>query len=205
MRPFSKRELIGVTLIFLIVFAVTYSGLLQAVRRARDSQRKADLGNVSNALGKYYEDFGFYPPSKNGKIIACKGENFEEIKLKLEEKGSFDSNIYFSGLRECEWGKDSLRDVLDDSFAPYLPVLPQDPKAKEGYSYYYISNTRHFQLYSFLEGGEKEVGYSDGIASRNLYCGKGICSFGKANGETPLDVSLEDYEEILEEKRKSGT
>ena len=190
MKLFTKKEFIGVSLIFLVVFSVTYSGLLQALRRSRDVQRKADISNISDALSKYQEDMGFFPPSENGKIKACRGENFESIELLLKDRKMFDLNILISGLRPCDWGIDALKDVLDDSYPAYLSAIPQDPKAKEGYHYYYFSNSRRFQIYTFLEGGQSEDDYSENITSRNISCGTGVCSYGKSSDDTPLDRSI---------------
>ena len=94
-----------------------------------------------------------------------------------------------------------MRDVTDEAYAPYLINLPQDPQANGGITYLYLSNTKRFQLYTYLEGKESEDGYSPGMVGRNLECGKNyICSFGKSFGETPLDKSIEKYEQILLEK-----
>ncbi|KKR30710.1 MAG: hypothetical protein UT61_C0003G0038 [Candidatus Woesebacteria bacterium GW2011_GWA1_39_8] len=175
MKPFSKQELIGVTLIFIVVFGLTFIGLQASIRRSRDVQRKADLGAISDALHKFQEEFGFFPPSDGRKIRACKGNNFNEILTEIK-----------------------------DTETPYLAVIPSDPKTNEGFSYVYFSSANRFQLYAFLEGGVDEDEYNSGVFNRNLPCGVGICSFGKSSGETPLDISIEEYEQQLLEKSKTG-
>jgi len=197
MKPFTKKEAFGVGIIFLAVVLVTFYNLQIALRRSRDSQRKQDLGVISDALHKYNEDFGFFPPSENGKIKACKASNFDDVFKKLTEAKSLDRDIFFEGLRACEWSKDPLANLLDTDYPAYIPLLPGDAMVASGVSYYYLSNSRRFQLYSFLEGEDEEGGYDSGIVERGLPCGSKVCSFGKSSIDTPLDISIEDYEEEL--------
>ena len=186
------------------VGSITLYNLNIAIRRSRDSQRKSDLGSISDALHKYQADFGFFPPSENGKIKACKNDLFNDISAELKESKRLDTSKFFEGERPCEWGADKFVDLFDERYPAYLLVIPQDPKAGEGANYLYFSNTNRFQLYSYLEGGGSEDGYDTGIVGRNLSCGRGICSFGKSYGETPLDKSIEDYEEELVRQQKGG-
>ncbi len=204
MKFFTKNELISVTIIFIIVGAFTFSGLKTSIRRSRDAQRRADLGSISDALHKYQEEFGFFPPSENGKIKACKGDDFDQKLEEIKKEEKFDRNKFFEALSTCEWGQDSLIDVSEDSREPYLKTIPADPKGGVGISYLYLSNTGRFQIYAFLEGGEEEAGYSQTIVSRNLSCGNKICNHGKSSGDTPLDKSIEEYELELLEKSKTG-
>jgi len=204
MKPFTKKELISVLIILSVVFLVTLNNMIIALRRSRDSTRKQDMGSVSDALHRYYQDFGFFPPSSAGMIKACKGDNFETILGELKESSGFDRTKFFDGLRGCVWGKDSFSDLFDPSYEPYLKVFPQDPKSGEGFSYIYISNTARFQLYSSLEGNQDEAGYDSDIVKRNLLCGVKICIYGKSFTDTPLNRSIEEYEAELLEKQKSG-
>jgi len=204
MKPFSRNEIIAASAIILVIFAVTLINMSWALRRARDAQRMQDLGAISEALHNYQKDFGFFPPSENGKIKACKNSNFDEIADLLKKEKEFNKTLFISGLTTCEWGKDKLADVNDESYPAYLSIIPQDPKAKEKVAYYYISNSERFQLYSYLEGENSEEGYNLGIVDRSLSCGNKICSFGKSYGETPLNISIEEYEQELLEIQKGG-
>jgi hypothetical protein len=199
MRPFTKNEMLGIGLVLSLTFFLTAVNLRISLRKSRDAQRLSDIGAISEALDKYQEDFGFYPPSTpDGKILACKGENFGNIPEGIPEG---EKRVYFfKSLRGCNWGEDGLRDVNDDSFEPYLKTIPRDPKAGSGYSYLYLSDTNRFQLYAYLEGGKSEVGFRDGIIGRDLHCGVNICSFGKASGDTPLEKSIEEYENEIRQK-----
>ena len=203
MKPFKKQELLTISAIFLCLIFITLFNLRIAVRRSRDVQRRADLGAIANALEKYNEDFGYFPLAQGGRLKACKADNFNEVVMDIQDDLVFDRNKYFTGLRECSWGEDNLRDLLDATYEPYLNVIPQDPKEDEGISYLYISSGGLFQIYAYLEGEESEEGYNPGIVERNLRCGSQVCNFGKTYADTPLDKSLEEYEEELQ-RLKTG-
>lgn len=193
MKAFTKNEIKITSLILIFICILTLLNLQVSLQRARDSQRRSDIGTIADALDKYQKEFGFFPPSTpDGKILACKGNNFEPIPAEIKE--SERRNYFFSLLKGCEWGKDSLEDVNDDSYEPYLKVIPGDSKQSRGYSYLYISNTNRYQLYAYLEGENAEVGYRIGIVERDLKCGNNTCNFGKAYGDTPLEKSIEEYE-----------
>ena len=204
MKPFTRQETLIVTAILIFTFTITFYNLNISLRRARDAQRRADIGAITNALNKYRDDFGFSPPSLNGKIVACKGENFEQRYEELKDEIELNTRIFFELLVPCEWGKDALTDVTDDTYEPYLKNIPQDPEAVKGMSYLYLSNSNRFQVLTFMEGKDEEIGYDEAVVQRNLECGAGyICSFGKSYA-SPLDRSIEDYEKELLEKARSG-
>ncbi len=203
MRFFTKHETIGVIIIFLIVGAFTFQGLLVSIRRSRDAQRMADLGAIANALDQFHEEYGFFPPSDNGKIKACKGDNFDEVLEKLESNAKFDNELFLSGLQACEWGQDSLQDIFDTTRTPYIKPLPQDPQTSQGLSYHYLSNTRRYQIFAHLEGGKEEDFFNQAVEMRALNCGTSICNVGRSYIDTPLDRTIEQYEiELLEKARK---
>jgi len=94
-----------------------------------------------------------------------------------------------------------LRDISDLSYPPYQKTLHVDPKNSDGIKYVYKSNIKRFQLYAYLES-ETDVEKKDAIANLNIECGIKICNYGKATGKTPLDKSLQEYEnELAEEER----
>jgi len=90
MRFFSKNEAIGVLIILSVVFIFTFSGLKTSLRRARDAQRQADLSSVSDALYTFQAEFGFFPPSEDDKVKACKDSDFDEVIIKLRELEDFE-------------------------------------------------------------------------------------------------------------------
>jgi type II secretory pathway pseudopilin PulG len=207
MKPFTRNEILGVSIILVCLGAITFKNMQVAIRRSRDSQRRADLGAISNALNKYQQDFGFFPPSEDGKIKACKGANFELVIKKFKEK-EFNQNKFFTeALTTCEWGEDSLTDLglFENGLFSYLKAIPRDSKYSEGVSYLYLSNTKRYQLYAYLEGEESEDTFNPDIVERDLECGNKVCSFGKSFADTPLDKSIEEYEqELLEELNTGG-
>lgn len=193
MKFFSKKEASWILVILLLIFSASLYNFKLSLRRARDAQRKADLGAITNALNNYQDDFGFYPPSSDGKIVACQ-------RPSVEKPAETDKIDLLQIYRSCEWGKDSFRDVFDPGYPPYLKVLPVDPHKTQDVSYLYLSNGSHFQLYVSLEGEDETQA---GIRARNLFCGVKICNFGKASGVMPLDKSIEEYEnELLQKNEK---
>jgi len=190
MKFFTKQESLIVGLILLAIIAASIPNFATSIMRARDSQRKNDLGNLKNALASFQNDLGSYPlSSTDGKILACNP---------LERKTA--KGEIFIEYGPCNWGKDALADELDPSYPPYLKVLPQDPKSQKGAYYLYLSNGARFQVYAHLEV-EADEEYDPKIVARGLACGNKICNFGKSSGDTPLEKSIEEYEnELLEEQ-----
>ena len=171
---FSKEEFKVVSVIFLTIVVFTVGNFLVAERKGRDAQRKADIGNMETALERFRTDHGSYPESRNGKIVAC-------------DSGQKDSQgmiIY----EACEWGNSGFPERV-----------PSDPLSKRGYSYHYISSIHRYQIYASLEGSS-EAQYDELIANRNLFCGEKLCNMGLGSPRTPLDKSLEEYENELQQQ-----
>jgi len=203
MKPFSKNEVIATVAILLIITLATFFNLRQASRRARDAQRRADLGTIIGALESYHRDYGYFPASEDGKIKACKGEAYDAQLAGLSLLPKFDWEAYFRILAPCDWGRDGFVDLFDPKNPAYLKNFPQDPRAKEGISYLYFSNGKRFQIFAYMEGEKEETGYNASIVARGLACGERICNFGKSYGETPLDKSIEEYENELIKQQKA--
>lgn len=178
---FSKKELLAVTTILSLLGGLMFINMQASLRRSRDAQRKADVRDIYNGLIKFQADFGFFPASNNGRVVGCGGEE-------KDEKG----NPIF---HECEWGWESLQG--------YLERIPSDPENDKGYRYHYISNGKRFQIYASLESDE-EPEYNTKIKQRNLTCGEKICNFGLGYSKTPLDKTLEEYEQELARQEKEN-
>ena len=188
MKFFSKEEILVLSAILLVLIIVSVPNFIVSVRRSRDAQRKNDIGVLADGLGNFANNFGSYPlSSPDGKILAC------------NPKISYVAKIVKVDFDPCEWGKDDLRDALDTSYPPYITALPFDPKHNEGVSYLYLSNGKRFQIFAHLEGTD-EAEYDPKIAARNLLCGNKVCNFGRAPGATPLNKSIEEYENELLDK-----
>lgn len=146
---------------FLVVLGILFSIILLALPnfssskvQARDVQRKNDLKHIRAALNDYFKDFSAYPRAKEGEILAC---------------GSPEK------LEPCEWAVDTLRDLRDPFYPPYIDPLPRDPLHERTYTY--ISNTRNFQIFASLED-KADVEYNERVAKRGIRCGTKICNFG---------------------------
>lgn len=181
---FKKVEIIVVSLTLVTIGVAIYLNLRISLRRERDFQRKSDIWAIHDALIAYMNDESSFPPSHQGKIVACFGGVDEsEIPQRVP----------------CEWHKDPLPNIFKDKI--YLENLPTDPHHNQGARYYYISNGRYFQLYAALEGQDEDE-YNKAIVARNIMCGVRRCNYGKGFGETPLDKSIEEYENELREKNE---
>jgi len=177
----KKNELISLTIIFSVLLIAIFVNLKISFRKARDAQRKGDVRSIYDALLAYHEDFGFYPLAIEGTIAACEPVEFD----------NFGSPTFST----CRWGWDELRDVFDKEYPKYL-TLPSDPHHTYGTKYLYVSDTSHFQIYAALESDHEDE-YNENIVARDLRCGEQICNFGRSDGRTPLDKSLEEYENEL--------
>lgn len=178
---FKKNELIALTIILSTLLIAIFVNLKISFRKARDAQRKGDIRSIYDALLSYHEDFGFYPDAIDGMIAACEPVEFD----------SFGTAVF----SPCRWGWDELRDVFDDEYPKYL-TLPSDPHHTYGTKYLYVSDRIHFQIYAALESDQEDE-YSEDVVARDLKCGEQICNFGRSDGKTPLDKSLEEYENEL--------
>jgi hypothetical protein len=199
MRFFTKEESGVIVLILLLIGVVSFNNFRLALRRSRDSDRKQDAARVADALRFYKEDFGFYPPSsESGRIVAC-SKNGGQVEIDLEEKEMSLEEQLLGIFDPCEWGNDALKDITDPDYPPYMKGLPKDPQWEKGIKYIYRSNTKHFQLYVSLESDEEDE-YNEDIVEYGVMCGERVCNFGKSSGAVPLDKSLEEYENELEQK-----
>lgn len=189
MKFFDKKELKMIGSILLVISIISFFNFRVSIRRARDNQRKNDLGTLQSSLERYHNYTGTYPlNSPDGRILSCMGDDtFYNEKTKTWEN-----------IRPCDWGKDNLYDFTDQDNPIFMEPIPIDPKNMEGISFTYLSNGTRFQLLAYLESSD-EAEFDLAIQKRNINCGNMICSYGRATGNTPLDKSIDEYEnELLE-------
>ena len=193
MKFFTKSELKIVGSILFIIFVISFFNFRISIRRARDNQRKNDLGTLQSALDTYNQSMGTFPlSSPDGKIVACKGPETH-----------FDEEIRsWINVIECDWGKDKLESLSDLDSTIFMNPIPIDPKNLDGISFLYLSNGKRYQLFAHLEGTD-EAEYNRIIESRNLNCGNQICNYGRAYSSTPLDKTIEEYENELLKKKEN--
>lgn len=192
MKFFNKEEILVVGSIFVFIVLISFPNFKLSLKRGRDAQRKDDLGTLVNSLASYQSDLGSYPlSSSDGKILACRP------KESLDTKGK---KIFI--YEACEWGKDGLADALEPSYPSYVTSLPSDPSSSAGLTFLYLSNGKRFQIFAHLEAKDDDE-YNFAVEARQLSCGNKLCNFGKASGDTPLEKSIEEYEnELLEKTQK---
>lgn len=181
---FSKQELVVVGIILAVIGAATSANLSVALRRERDNQRKNDLWTIYDGLVAYQKATASFPQSFEGKIVACFGG--------IDEFG-------IPQAVACDWHADGLKNIFTGEV--YLENLPTDPQHNSGARYHYISNGRYFQIYAALEGADEDE-YNEAIVARNIMCGNRVCNFGRGFMETPLDKSIEEYENELRIKNQ---
>jgi len=182
MKPFTKEELWMLAVIFLVLIGITVPNFAVSIKRGRDTTRKNDFGSMVNLLNGYQAVNGTFPlSSSDGRIMACLALG-EEPELDPEGK----SIINFV---PCEWG----------SQTPYLGALPDDPQTRLGLKYFYVSNGSRYQIYAALEDKNQDE-YDEKIVKRNISCGVKVCNYGRSYSTTPLDKSLEEYENEIRAK-----
>lgn len=159
MKKFSKGEIKSILIILIVLFSVTLYNMSISLRRGRDATRKNDIYAVEKAIDTYYQKYRVYPKAtSDGRIIGC----FEgEVKL--------DTAGYPTNAVVCEWGKSSFEEIR---------VMPQDPYAKKGMDYLYVSDESSYMFYVSLEGKD-EAEYTILTKNLNLQCGNQVCNYGR--------------------------
>ena len=115
---------IGV-LAILAVFALAAVNPIDQFKKAKDAQRKSDLGQLQKVLEQYYQDWGHYPPSSNSYLIQ-------------DEKTNPVTTITWGGA---------------GGWTPYMDLVPKDPDSRRTYVYYSKNNGQQYFLYASLERG----------------------------------------------------
>lgn len=161
-KGMTRNEFLVVVGILAAIILVALPNFSSSKVQARDVQRKNDLKHIRAALSDYFKDFSAYPRVKDGKILACG----------TSEK-----------LEPCEWAIDTLRDLRDPAYPSYINPLPRDPQHER--TYFYVSNTRNFQIFASLEE-TRDREYNKRVEERKLPCGKKICNFGVASSNDIL-------------------
>ena len=168
MKKTAQQGFTLIELLVVILVVAALAGVLVSIidpssfkDKARDAQRKSDLGQIANALEAYYNDHAGYPGAdSSGKILACGCEGT-------------------GGDDPCNWNEDSgQREFCDENNTVYMTKIPGDPINDP--PYYYRSNGTFFQIYAILENnndpdlfddpinlGSPPEEYNFGVASTN--------------------------------------
>ena len=160
MKFFTKIELKGILIIFIILFGLTGINISASLRKGRDATRKNDLAVMQKAIDTFYQKYREFPKSTaDGRIVGC----FNEDPV-LDRDTGFALNTV-----PCDWGISTFENIK---------IMTRDPKSVEGFSYLYISDGKEYELYVSLEG-KNEPEYSELIKVKNLQCGNKICNYGR--------------------------
>jgi len=159
--------LIAMAIVGILLASVIYSYAISQ-KKGKDSKRKLELGQTQEALEMYYNDYGSYPPSENGQIVASGavlswGSEFKNeegtiyMKKLPEEKAQFPAFCYKTNDSKTLY---VIFSVLENQNDPdYNAKCPNGYSACGGvYNYYVLSQNTAFNLEDFdascVEGGE---------------------------------------------------
>lgn len=176
-RGFTLIELLVVMIILAALVLIAASTFQSAQIKSRDSKRKSDLRQISNALEVYYADHNRYPASDSAyRIVGC---------------GT-------GGTSPCNYGEKFARTNSAGTEVTYMVQLPMGPQRDD---YLYISNGSSYQLYARLENHKDAAVKNPTDADPNSDNGKDIygdllcdgelgCNFGLSSTNVPLDPVL---------------
>lgn len=156
---FTLAEMIVVFAILSILATAFLSVVgIGALRRSRDTQRKANLTNISKTLEIYFNDHGEYPASNGaGQIMGC-GATADQI---------------------CYWGAE-----WSDTTTSYINPLPTDPRSSSFNLFYRRPSAVSWQLYTMLEDGDDPVVNGPFAGTDCAVTGTTQCNYGISSGNT---------------------
>jgi len=193
MKLFKRQEIFGVGIILVVIVVVTYINILVSLRNERDLIRNLDVSAIAKGVKQYRADYGFYPASQDGTILACSGKDTRIVKDEFGRVVFFNKKAkkpLLENLVACKWGEDALLDINDIEYPNYLSSIPKDPRQEDGYSYFYLSNGQKFQILGAFEGKSQKE-YSKEIKALKISCGSKVCNFGKTNMGTGIKEVLQ--------------
>lgn len=155
---FTLVELLIVIVIIGILASIGIASFSSSQMKSRDTQRKANLKQIANALEIYYNDKGQYPAGEaTGQMMGC---------------GAGATNV-------CTWGVSEFSNTTTGTI--YIARLPTDPSSN---SYYYRATAASglytkYQLYARLENTQDKS-----IIVTDVNCGTGLCNYGVSSTNT---------------------
>ena len=182
MNFFNRKEISFIAIVLLVIFTISLFSYWASFRRERDFERSSDITNTKKAIMKFYNDFGFYPPSTDdGEILACVDEakqadyyNITRV-MKIDKMNGY--HFLIENARACKWGVDPLLKITDTNYPAYITLIPTDPKIDKGRQYYYSSDGKSFEIYGSFEGSSLSA-IDDVILEKKVMCGNEFCNFG---------------------------
>jgi prepilin-type N-terminal cleavage/methylation domain-containing protein len=165
---FTLVELLVVISIIGILASIGLVAFRSAQFRSRDAERKSDLKELSNALELFYSDYGKYPSSSGGQLLACGYNSLTGIGT------------------ACTWGEGEFRDTYGggNTKTTYFKVLPKDEISEHTYYYRTVAVNSvadsGFQIYAYLENSQDQS-----IISTDVLCGTNLnCNFAITSSNT---------------------
>jgi type II secretion system protein G len=171
---FTLVELLVVITILGVLATIGLVAFASAQMRGRDSQRKSDLKQLSNALEVFSSDYGKYPPGSGGLISGCQ------------------YNPVNGTGGACSWGGGPFW----DGKTTYFETLPKDPSSGSSYYYQIVDSgtNQKFQLFAHLENTQDPnclLGSTDKPSCTSpvdvpsgVTCGSGNCNFAITSTNT---------------------
>lgn len=157
---FTLIELLISIAIIGILSSLVIGGFRVSQMRARDTQRKSDLKQISNALELYYNDHGVYPKSgADGKILACPSTVPEGA---------------------CEWDEGEFT----DGKTTYLRIMPKDPSVG---IYFYKSLGQGYGVFAYLENSKDQDISKTEIS---YFCGSRNCNFALTSTNSTIEGGI---------------
>lgn len=166
---FTLIELILVMALIMILSVIGIGSYTQATVKARDTQRKNDLNQISKALEAFNNDLGRYPKTDASGKMTCPGNTGEE---------DCGGEIYA---------------FIEDQTSTYMEEVPTDPTNGRIYLYESSGDFGSYSYYAALDNQEDRdiVLDSDGKKTdwRPKTCGDTFCNYKIT--ETGLKRTLE--------------
>ena len=155
---FTLIELLVVISIIGILSTMFYGNFVSGRQKARDSQRKSDLKQMSTMLEVYYNDYGKYPLEINGKMTPS-----------------------WSSSTPSNWGS-----AFASGYVTYMNTLPQDPTSDRFYLYESDATGTYYRLYTSLENTSDTslAGFAT-VAQRKKGCGASASMLCNYNVTSP--------------------
>lgn len=143
-KGFTLMELLVVISIMGVLTIISFSSFKNAQIKARDSQRKSDLNNISKALMMYYSDKGIFPSTfEFGKTLG----------------------LGFTGDNSLVYMRETPEDPKN--LAPYTYVYKVDPTFKKFNLFANLENKEDSQCDGAYTIAGVGTSYCYGISSPN--------------------------------------
>lgn len=133
---FTLIELMIVISIIAVLTGVVGGNYLTSRLRARDAERKSSMEQIGKALEIYYNDYGKYPGSDDGRITPHESVGSDQFG------------------NPVNWGQT----FIDNNNTVYMKQLPSDVQRPARQYYYEVDSTNlKYRLYGRLENVNDSV------------------------------------------------